>query len=418
MKRIMIIAMVLLLIPVVIAIQCFLRTNSCESGEICLFSRYQQDNSHVGNCSAYSLLTCCSDPFLRKAEVKTSCGLGENGTIAMFNYTNAHAEIFEANNYPYKVCVSCPWTCTLRTNCLSDEYNLASLNASTNSHIATPNYYANQVCCKRESTPPNYSNLGQNSTVVAFGGSVKIYAYWQDEANLSYVILSTNETGTWENKTAYNSPLKVDANNGWSNFTWQNTSVYGGTTVAWKLYANDTCGNWRETGINFFTIEQILSFQISPKLMEGIFFTNLNGSKYNKQENIDIGIWNNATWNYNNTPQPGDKKTLYWIYNSGNTLQDFCLKANTNLLCSIGDCTGNYISANNIAWQNSTINSETYPNFDTSKRLDTSYVKIATNVQPQQYVYFRFWLFGEPYKPSGIYNTTFSVKNVLAGQSC
>jgi hypothetical protein len=47
-----------------------------------------------------------------------------------------------------------------------------------------------------------------------------------------------------------------------------------------------------------------------------------------------------------------------------------------------------------------------------------SFVKVATAVQPGQYVYFRFWLFGEPYKPSGIYNTTFTVKNIPSGSIC
>ncbi|MCX8179454.1 MAG: hypothetical protein N3E38_01810 [Candidatus Aenigmarchaeota archaeon] len=418
MKNITIFLAILIFIPIVLSIECALRASSCNSGEFCLFSRYQENNSHVGNCSAYSFLTCCSDPYLKKVEIKSSCGIGENGTIAMFNYTNAHAEIYDANNYVYKVCVSCPWICTLRNNCLSDEYAIASLNATTNSHVASPGYYGNQVCCKRENISPSYSNLGQNSSSVEWGGAVKLYAYWQDNGNLSYAILSTNETGAWENKSVYNSPININANSGWSNFTWQNSSVYGGVTVAWKIYANDSCGNWRETSVNTFTINQIISYQISPKLSEGIFFTSLNGSKYNLQENININSWNNATWNYNHTPQPGDKKTLYWLYNSGNTPQDFCLKANTNLLCSTGECIGNYISADSIAWQNSTTNSETEPSFDTTKRLSTSYVKIAQNVLPNQYVYFRFWLFGETYKPSGVYNTTFTIKNVLVGQSC
>jgi len=409
---------IFMLLPVAIAITCTTRSNFCGPGEYCLFSKYQLDNSHVGNCSAYTNLVCCSDQFLKSASVKSSCDIGENGTIAMFNYTNAHAEIYTADNYNYKVCVSCPWMCELRSSCLAGEDAIASMNASTNSHVGEPGYYGLKVCCKREDVLPAYSNLGQNATVINSDEAVKLYAFWEDNGNLSHAILSTNETGVWENKSSYGSPIALNAQQAWSNFTWQNSSVYGGTTVAWRIYANDSCGNWRASDIRTFTITQVLTFAISPKLSEGIFFTNLNGSKYNVQENIDINKWNNATWNYNNTPIPGNQKTLYWIYNSGNTLQDFCLKANTDLICSTGDCVGNSISATSIAWRNSTINDASNPEDDKSERLSTSFVKVATDVQPGQYVYFRFWLFGEPYKPSGIYNTTFTVKNIPSGSSC
>ncbi|MEM5776850.1 MAG: right-handed parallel beta-helix repeat-containing protein [Candidatus Aenigmatarchaeota archaeon] len=252
--RYLILLFILIFIPIVFSINCVLRSNSCNSGEFCLFSRYQQDNSHVGDCNAYSLLTCCSDPYLEKVEVKSSCELGENGTISMFNYINAHAEIYTAGNYDYKVCVSCPWFCNLRASCLADEYNLASLNASTNAHIASPNYYGLQVCCKREDVAPSVSNIGQNSSSIQPGQAIKLYAFWEDNGNLSYAILETNETGTWQNKSIYGSPFAIKANSGWSNFTWQNSSI-SNRVVGWRIYANDSCGNWYVTNVNTFEIE-------------------------------------------------------------------------------------------------------------------------------------------------------------------
>ncbi|MEM5801141.1 MAG: NosD domain-containing protein [Candidatus Aenigmatarchaeota archaeon] len=936
---------ILLFIPIVFSISCVLRSNSCNSGEFCLFSRYQQDNSHVGNCSAYSLLTCCSDPYLEKVEIKSSCGLGENGTISMFNYTNAHAEIYTAGNYDYKVCVSCPWFCSLRTSCLPDEYNLASLNASTNAHIASPGYYGLQVCCKRDDIAPTASNIGQNSSSIQPGQAVKIYVFWQDNGNLSHAILETNETGIWQNKSIYGSPLTIKANSGWSNFTWQNSSI-SNRVVGWRVYANDTCGNWHATDINSFNVQaatltqcqnitspgtyvltndvsasgtcfnitadlveldcngkridyaqatsgygvyvdrrnnvtvkncrifggnydysygiylnranytriegnnvstggygvygvfvysssnnsvvgnnvstggvsahgvfifsgsnnnnfvgnnvstrgvnahglaislssnntisqnkfytynsyavyvsgdffnhynnfidqtnteygkpvlyyfnktnlvienndtigeifiaysnytsiknvtldkdgvvfaytyfsnvtqsrintlftgvwvfsgsnnsfvgnnvstggdgahgvyvssgsnnnnfvgnnvstggssaygvfifsgsnnnnfvgnnvstggnygygvyvslgnntnlannfikttqsssygiyvyansfnitlinntiqtssndirfrqnssmqiintsfnkssvfweptaanawinvsyyvdvlvrnftnsidsaqvnitnytnslvfsgytssdgyittqilpeffangtysyscpssqanltcaspynfsaskgslfnstietvnqsktveiilfqKILTISLSQKLSEGIFFTNINGSKNNTQLPIEVDKWNNATWNYNNTPQPGDKKTLYWIYNDGNVNQDFCIKANADLTCNEGSCIGNTIPIMNVAFTNSTQNDQQNPSFSEQNRLSTSFIKIATNVQPGEYRYFRFWLYGNlTGKPSGIYNTTYTVRNVESGSAC
>jgi parallel beta-helix repeat protein len=171
--------------------------------------------------------------------------------------------------------------------------------------------------------------------------------------------------------------------------------------------------------VEIILFEKIISMMISDKLAEGIFFTSINGSVNNTQLPIQSDRWNNATWNYNNTPSPGDYKTLYWIHNEGNVNQDFCIKANDDLVCSQGECTSNKIPIFNVAFTNSTQNNENYPMFNESARLNTSFIKIAQNVQPDQYVYFRFWLYGNlTGKPSGIYNTTFTVKNVESGTSC
>ena len=124
--------------------------------------------------------------------------------------------------------------------------------------------------------------------------------------------------------------------------------------------------------------------------------------------------WNNATWNYNQSD--ASKRTEYWIKNTGTNPEDVCIKADFDLICSSPSCTGNSISITNAAWSNSTSNN---PPFDTSKRLSLNFVKVAYNVQPNQVVYFRFWLNPEPDNiPSGIYNTTFQIKAVEAGTSC
>ena len=40
----------------------------------------------------------------------------------------------------------------------------------------------------------------------------------------------------------------------WSNFTWSNSSLTANTTVAWKIYYNDTDGNENVTDVNTFTV--------------------------------------------------------------------------------------------------------------------------------------------------------------------
>jgi len=137
---------------------------------------------------------------------------------------------------------------------LAGETCIASVYNYTNSHVAECGYYPNQLCCKREDIAPTYSNVGQNASSIPWGSPVKLYAYWKDNGNLSYAILSTNETGAWQNKTVYGSPLLMNNLKAWSNFTWQNSSVPAGTVVAWKIYANDSAGNWNVTPENYFTI--------------------------------------------------------------------------------------------------------------------------------------------------------------------
>jgi uncharacterized membrane protein len=99
--------------------------------------------------------------------------------------------------------------------------------------------------------PPAYTNLGQNGT----GHPMLVYAKWSGNGMLDSAWLATNETGMWENKSAYGSPVKMNSFSGWSNFTWVNPSFQG--TVYWKIYANDTAGNVNST--------EVMSFHVVPE---------------------------------------------------------------------------------------------------------------------------------------------------------
>jgi hypothetical protein len=103
---------------------------------------------------------------------------------------------------------------------------------------------------------PKWGNQSQSTSTPAVGAQVNLSAYWTDNGALSYAVLSTNETGVWKNKTAYGSPLSfAGATSGWSNFTWQNSSIPAGTVVAWKIYANDTSGNENVTNVMTFEVK-------------------------------------------------------------------------------------------------------------------------------------------------------------------
>ncbi len=102
-----------------------------------------------------------------------------------------------------------------------------------------------------DTTPPQWNSQSQNATIIPTGGSIKLSAHWTDNIQLSGAILSTNESGSWQNITT----SSLSGTSGWNNFTWSNSSVTSGTTVAWKIYANDTAGNYNITNTMTFKVE-------------------------------------------------------------------------------------------------------------------------------------------------------------------
>ncbi len=122
-----------------------------------------------------------------------------------------------------------------------------------------------------ENQPPNYSNVGpDNGTVVHKNDPTIIYSYWQDNFELCYAILSTNETGVWENKTSYGSPMDLNDTGSWANFTWSNISITPGE-IYWKIYANDTFGNLNQTNIFYLNVwgwSEISEHFLNPSTIE------------------------------------------------------------------------------------------------------------------------------------------------------
>ena len=94
---------------------------------------------------------------------------------------------------------------------------------------------------------PFWSLLAQNGTI---GYTAEFSCYWVDDVMLSHAILSTNETGSWLNRTA----TSLGAMYGWTNYTWSNASLSDYDVVAWRIYVNDSDDNWNTTTIKLFTI--------------------------------------------------------------------------------------------------------------------------------------------------------------------
>jgi hypothetical protein len=107
-------------------------------------------------------------------------------------------------------------------------------------------------------TAPNYSEQNQTISgevdIVHRDEQVNLSASWSDAFNLSYAWLSTNESGIWENKSIYGSPVELSGTEAVSEFIWSNSSIAPGEEVSWRIYANDSVANLNLTGIMSFTI--------------------------------------------------------------------------------------------------------------------------------------------------------------------
>jgi len=90
-----------------------------------------------------------------------------------------------------------------------------------------------------DTTPPTYFADSDNSSgSVVTGQSVKISVKWSDSTGLDYITLRTNKSGSWSNE----SYLDVSGTQAWGNFTFSTTG-YGGKTICWVEWANDTVNN-------------------------------------------------------------------------------------------------------------------------------------------------------------------------------
>ncbi|MCD6547486.1 MAG: hypothetical protein J7K22_02950, partial [Nanoarchaeota archaeon] len=140
-----------------------------------------------------------------------------------------------------------------------------------------------------DATPPKWSNQFQNASAISQGESILLGAKWTDTVGLSTAILSTNETGVWENKTIYESPKLLNGKVDWSNFTWKNPSIPSGTTVAWKIYANDTSNKWNVTDTKTF---QIISTCVISLSTNSIDFGTVNAGADTGSANQQVNITN------------------------------------------------------------------------------------------------------------------------------
>ncbi|MHA1865270.1 MAG: hypothetical protein ACTSWZ_02080, partial [Candidatus Heimdallarchaeaceae archaeon] len=114
-----------------------------------------------------------------------------------------------------------------------------------------------ETLAQGDTAPPTYSDNSTNSTIA--GTPVEHRLKWTDDTGLSgYIFQFCN--GTWNGSVCNGQGWINDTwvefpgnpTSAWSNVTKVTNSTVG-STIAWKVYANDTSGNWNASDTYSYT---------------------------------------------------------------------------------------------------------------------------------------------------------------------
>ncbi len=138
-----------------------------------------------------------------------------------------------------------PFTNLSNLTLLGSYYVAAFFNGNRNYSYSSENW----TVAIADTTAPAWSNAYKNTTPVRRLDIVLFNATWDDAANLSYFIFSTNQSGLWVNDSA----IRFNRSRNFSLNISQITAQQG-ALVGWAFFANDSAGNYNRTDIQFFTV--------------------------------------------------------------------------------------------------------------------------------------------------------------------
>jgi len=123
-----------------------------------------------------------------------------------------------------------------------------------------------------DTTPPTYSDNSTNSTLA--GTSITHNLKWTDETGLAtsggYVFSFDNGTGTLVN----DSWVAFSSNPDWSNVTKTVNSTVG-TTINWRVHANDTSGNWNNSETFSYVTSEAVTQQLFYNSTDKLWYLNI-----------------------------------------------------------------------------------------------------------------------------------------------
>jgi hypothetical protein len=194
---------------------------------------------------------------------------------------------------------------------------------------------------KGDVTAPKYYGAQENLTLVPEGDAILLAANWTDNIQLNTAILSTNETGAWVNWSGrYGSYNLISGVSSWSNFSWANNTIADGTYISWKIWANDTSGNWNVTTIYNFTTQH-------KEINEPTIYSPLNGTTYSAYQVLNYsvtGAYASYTCGYKLVPENNQS----WVITSANST----INNNTNYSFYIIGLSNVQHSVNVTCWEN------------------------------------------------------------------
>lgn len=121
--------------------------------------------------------------------------------------------------------------------------------------------FVDQLYIKVDYTPeapndaPKWFLPSANGTIFNVTETVEHRTYWTDDDALSYAYLEVNSTGVGCDTTANISEMALSTAGAWSNLTWVVPAACEGETVGWKMWANDSSGDWNVTNIQSYEID-------------------------------------------------------------------------------------------------------------------------------------------------------------------
>lgn len=142
---------------------------NCTISETCLFSMYQENDTHIAECNYFDYDFCCSN--ISSSIIKDSCYSNETALLKLFQNNNSHADLPNETGFSKYLCIEPKLNCTIKGSCNSNESALFSMYSNANSHIGLDGYFNNTLCCENPSaniTVPPYTGTGPSGGGVSY----------------------------------------------------------------------------------------------------------------------------------------------------------------------------------------------------------------------------------------------------------
>jgi len=98
--------------------------------------------------------------------------------------------------------------------------------------------------------PPVAGDYGQDKSTILPGETVKLYAYFTDDVQLSKTWLQFLKDGTWTTAEMHD----LSGTGSWAIFNYTAPAVSSNLSVSWTIYANDTSGRYIATAQKTFVV--------------------------------------------------------------------------------------------------------------------------------------------------------------------